>query len=613
MKNKETLKFQSEVKQLLDILVYSLYKHKEVFLRELISNSVDALNKIKFELLTSKSAQDKNEEINIQIFTDKDNKKLVVEDNGVGMTKGELINNIGTIARSGRLDFLKKATEAKDKKQLELIGKFGVGFYSSFMVAEKVHIITKSYKKQADAWLWKSDGSEEYVVEKTKKKKRGTRIELFLKDDAEEFLDKAKIKYIINKHSKFVPFPIYVDDEKLERKSAIWTQPKTKLKKKDYIEFFKYLTNFQEEPLTYLHLSSDAPFQFYALLYIPETSFEFLDISGQKSGVDLYSHKVLIDKSSGDIMPDYLNFIKGIVDSEDIPLNISRESVQNNAIIIKIKKYIIKKLLEHFNKLKENEYKIYKQIWDKFGRKFKEGAIKDFENRDQLSKLLLFHSSRDKEKLTDLKTYIKNMDHGQDEIYYISGDSIDAINRDPALEIFKKKDYEVLYLMDPIDEFVFQHLGEFEDKKFKMVESADIKIDDKEKKEEKSVYRKNVEEFIKYLKELYEKKIQDVKISKRLVDSPCILVSPKDSPSTRVEKVMKMINKDFQYSKKILEINPDNELIKSMVKLHNQDSNSETLKNLAFQLLDNQLLREGLVQDIDSVIDRIHKIMKGSV
>jgi len=605
----QTYEFQSEVKQLLDILVYSLYKNKEVFLRELVSNAADALNKMQFEFLTVPDLEGRDQELKITIAIDKKHNKLVVEDNGIGMSREELVGNIGTIAHSGTLDYLKKIGENAAKKQVDLIGKFGVGFYSSFMVAKEIHIVTRSWQKEAKAWLWKSTGESGYSIEEAEKEGRGTRIELLLKKDEKEFLEAYRLKSVILKHSKFVPFPIYLDGEKIERKDAIWTQPKSKLSEKDYADFYKFIENTQEEPETHLHLSSDAPVQFHSILFVPKTSFELLGLMKTEPGVDLYSKKILIQKGSQEIMPDYLRFIKGVIDSEEIPLNISRETIQNNVRIDKIRKHIVKKLLEHLEGIKEKERDKYLNIWKNFSKNLKEGAVNDFDNREKLSQLLLFSSSRASgDEQIDLKQYVGRMAEGQKEIYYLGGPDRPAIEKNPALEIFRKKDYEVLFLTDPLDEFVLDHLREFDRKAFKMAESADIPLEEKtEAADEASI--KDAENLITYLKTVYGDAIQDVKISRRLVDSPCLLLNPADGPSVQMEKIMKMVNKDYQLAKRVFEINPGHPLIRKMAALHKQDPADPLLRTLALQLLDNMKLREGILNDTEATIARIQQIM----
>jgi molecular chaperone HtpG len=609
VEKEQTFEFQSEVKQLLDILVYSLYKNKEVFLRELVSNAADALNKMQFEFLTVPDLEGRDQELKITIAVDKKHGKLVIEDNGVGMTREELVQNIGTIAHSGTLDYLKRLQESQAAGPADLIGKFGVGFYSSFMVAKEIHITTRSWQKDGKAWLWKSTGESNYTIEASEKEGRGTRIELLLKKDEKEFLETFRLKNIILKHSKFVAFPIYMDGEKIERRDAVWTQPRSKLAEKDYGDFYKFLENTQEEPETWLHLSSDAPVQFHALLYVPKTSFELLGLMKTEPGVDLYSRKVLIQKGSKEIMPEYLRFVKGIIDSEEIPLNISRETFQNNVRIDKIRKHVVKKLLEHLENVKNKERDKYLAIWKNFSKNLKEGAVNDFDNREKLAALLLFSSSRTQgDALIDLKEYVGRMTAGQSEIYFLGGADRQAIEKNPALEIFRKKDHEVLYLTDPLDEFVLDHLHEFEKKPFKMAESADIALEEKAAAGDEAAV-KDAENLITYLKTVYGEQVQDVKISKRLVDSPCLLLNPADAPSVQMEKIMRMVNKDFPLSKRVFEINPAHPLIRKMVSLHQADPASPLLRTLALQLLDNMKLREGLVSDTEATIARIQQIM----
>ncbi len=607
-KNEQTFEFQSEVKQLLDILVYSLYKNKDVFLRELVSNAADALNKMQFEFLTVPDLEGRDQELKITIAADKKRNRLVVEDNGVGMTREELVENIGTIAHSGTLDYLKKLKDSEKGGQVDLIGKFGVGFYSSFMTAKEIHITTRSWQKDARAWLWKSTGESGYTIEEAEKEGRGTRIELLLKKDEKEFLEPYRLKDIILKHSKFVPFPIYIDGERIERQDAVWTQPKSKLADKDYVDFYKFFENTQEEPETWLHLSSDAPVQFHSLLYVPKTSFELLGLMKTEPGVDLYSRKVLIQKGAKEIVPEYLRFVKGIVDSEEIPLNISRETFQNNVRIDKIRKHVVKKLLEHLEGIKSKERDKYLAIWKNFSKNLKEGAVNDFENRDRLAQLLLFSSSKTSgEELIDLKQYVGRMDEGQKDIYFLGGADRPSIEKNPALEIFRQQDREVLFLTDPLDEFVLDHLREFDKKPFKMAESADIPLEEKAAGNEQAL--KEAENLVTYLKTTYGEQLQDVRVSKRLVDSPCLLLNPADGPSVQMEKIMKMVNKDYQLSKRVLEINPGHPLINKMIALHRADPAAPLLKALALQLLDNMKLREGILSDTEATIARIQQIM----
>jgi len=607
----EKHEFQAEVKQLLEILVYSLYKNKEVFLRELISNAVDALNKIRFQLLTDKEKGDKDLDLRIDISFNQSQKKLIVEDTGVGMTRKELIENIGTIAHSGAVDYLKKIAKSDNKDQMIMIGQFGVGFYSSFMVAKEIRIITKSSKQRSKAYLWTSKGDKNFTVEETVKKTRGTRIELILKKEHEkDLLDKHAIKNIIDKHSKFLPFPIYVEGDKIESTDAIWTQPKVSLKKEDYNSFYQFFDHTKDEPETYLHLSSDAPVQFRAMLFVPKTSLEALGFMKTEPGIDLYSQKVLIQKGCKDIMPEYMRFLVGVIDSEEIPLNISRETIQNNIKIEKIKKHVLKRMFSHLESFKKKDREKYLSFWKNFHRNLKEGIITDFDNRAKIAPLLLFYSSKESEgKRIDLHEYVSRMGKDQKEIYYITGQELGSMGKSPALEAFKKKDIEVLFLTDPLDEYVIEHLREFEGKTFKIAEGADIKLDDKEKKEEDKDQMEDMKNLISYLKKAYGNRVEDVRLSKRLVDSPCILVHGASAPSIQMEKIMKMSNKDYKFAKRILEVNQENDLIKEMARIHKTAPESNELGTLAKQLLENMLLRDGILEDMDGSIRNLQEIM----
>jgi len=605
----ENFEFQSEVKQLLHILIFSLYKHKEVFLRELISNAVDALNKVQFESLMNSNIEDNDLDFRIDISIDRDKYKVIIEDTGIGMTRQELIDNIGTIAHSGTLDFVKKITQTESKDKMDLIGQFGVGFYSSFMVADEIHVHTKSFQKGSEGYLWKSKGGNTFTIEEKGKKNRGTRIELFLKEDEKEFGKAERLKSIIKEHSKFVPFPIYVEGERIESVDAIWTQPKSKLQEKDYNEFYRFFQNANEDCETYLHLSSDAPVQFNSIMYVPKNNPEIYGWVKTDPGIDLYSKKVLISKHCRDLIPEYFRFMKGVVDSEDIPLNISRETIQSDLKVSKIRKHILKKIYEHFTEIKNKDMDKYLKIWKNFARNFKEGVPNEYEYRDQLAALLLFNSSKTpKDQYTDLDKYIERMPQDQWEIYYAIGHDYDSIERNPALEAFKKKDMEVLYFVDPMDGWVMDHLQQYKGKMIRPVEAADINIDEdeKEKQEDKT---KEAENLASYLKTIYGERIEEVRISHRLVDSPCILVNSKNAPSIQLERIMRMQNAKADFSKKVLEINPKNQLIIEMTRIHKVKPDSEELKSLGFQLLDNMILREGVTEEIEHIIPRIHDIM----
>jgi len=607
---KETFEFQSEVKQLLDILVYSLYQDREVFLRELISNAVDALNKAQFRFLTQADLSGGDEELAIRISVNQARDALIIEDNGIGMTRDELVENLGTIAHSGTTQFIRRLAESESDRQVDLIGKFGVGFYSAFMVAREIHVTTRSLDAEAEAWLWSSKGDTAYSIREAVKKTRGTRIELRLKKDAAEFLQSERIRQALLKHSRFVPFPVYLEQKRFESAEAIWTQPKSSLTEEQYREFYSFLDHTPAEPLSWLHLSSDAPVQFNSLVFVPGISMESLGLGPGDPGVDLYSRKVLISKGSRDILPDYLRFLRGVIDSEDIPLNISRESIQHNARIDRIRKHVVKKFIAHLADLLKRDRDLYTKIWELFGRHLREGVATDPEHREALAPLLLFRSTRGREKeWVDLEAYIQRMDKEQKEIYFISGPDMKSLLRNPALEAFRRRDKEVLLLVDPLDEIVLDHLGTFKDHKFKSAESADISLEGAEESAASEEDKINAGQYVTFLKKLYGEKVSDVRVSRRLVDHPCMLVRPGDGPSAQMEKVMRMVNEEYKFTRRILEINPAHPLIRELVRLHGDSPESPELNELSMLLLDNQLLAEGMVDGIDELVPRIQAVM----
>ncbi|MCP4154548.1 MAG: molecular chaperone HtpG [bacterium] len=606
----DSYEFQSEVKQLLNILIFSLYKHKEVFLRELISNSVDALNKVQFEALSNSDIEDRDLDQRIDISFDEDKNVLIVEDTGIGMTRQEIIDNIGTIAHSGTMDFVKKISESSDneKDKMDLIGQFGVGFYSSFMVADELHVHTKSYLKGSKGLLWKSKGGTDYTIEEKGKQHRGTRIELFLKEDEKNFAREYTIKNTITQHSRFVPFPIYLKEEKIEMVEAIWTQPKSTLQDEDYNEFFKFFQNSSNEPASYLHLSSDAPVQFNSILYVPDSNPEVYGWVKNDPGVDLYSKKVLIQKSCSELLPVYFRFIKGVVDSEDIPLNISRESIQSNALINTIRKYLLKKTIDHFKKIKTDDREKYLEIWKNFNKNFKEGLPNEYEFKEQLAALMLYHSSKTtRDEYTDLDEYVERMPEDQIEIYYSSGENFESIDMNPGLEVFKKKNLEVLYV-DPMDAWAIGHMPQYKNKIFRPVEAAKIKLENEETEKDKKELS-DAENFVTYLRAIYDTDIAGVAISERLVDSPCMLVNAPTAPSVPLDQIMRNKRSRSDYTKKVLEVNPENKLIKEMIRIHKEDAGSPKLKDLALQLLDNLIMREGIIENIENIVPRLHEIM----
>ena len=618
----KSYKFKAEIKQLLDILVHSLYTNREIFLRELISNASDALDKVRFELTSGGDVADKDLPLEIRITADKDKNILTISDTGIGMTAQEIVTNIGTIAKSGSAEFLNKLSEeAKQKDISNIIGKFGVGFYSVFMVAKEVVITSKSYLKDEPPVQWRSDGSGTFKVsELDEPVKRGTKIEVYLKDDAKEFAEKYRLESIIKKHSNFIQFPIYLENEKVNTVTALWREPKSSIKPKQYEEFYKFLTYDTEPPLSTVHVSIDAPVQFSSIMFIPKKEFDLFGISKEDIGLDLYVKGVLIQHKFSDLLPEYLGFVKGMVDSPDIPLNISRETLQENRVVIKIKQTLVKQLLNHLEKMAKDEPEKYREFWKAHGKIFKLGYT-DYTNQEKFMELLRFDSSamEKEDEYTSLADYVSRVKEGQKEIYYISGPSRDAVNSDPHLEIFKRKGVEVLYLYDPVDEFVMTGLGKYkEDYSFVAVEQADLsaleKFSDVEESEqqaealsegEEKVFKKLLEKF----KDILGDRVTEVRESRRLKDSPSCLVNPDGQMTSQMQKILHIMNKDASVPKKVFEVNKDHPLIRNLLKIYKNDPKDPFITETVEQLYESALLLEGYLTDPHKLVNRIQDIL----
>ena len=606
--NKEVHEYQAEMRKVLDILVHSLYTEREIFLRELISNASDALSKIQFTALTESDLLDQDAALEIKVSFDEAEKSVTIEDSGIGMTKTEIIENIGKIASSGTLKFL-KALDGKDPVE-NLIGQFGVGFYSVFMVAHKVILETRSYKKEAQGWEWGSEGTGKYTLRPIEKKERGTRIKIFLKDDAHDFCAQYRLESIIKKYSDYVPFPVILKEKTVNKVKAIWSLPKSEIKKEDYEEFYKQLSHDLKAPFHYQHFSIDAPIQYHALLYVPEEVSNEVLYARESMGVSLYAQRIFIQNENKNLLPPYFRFVRGVVDSEDLPLNVSRESIQHNALLEKIKKSLVSRLLKEFQTLSEADVEKYNQLWKKFGIFLKEGVSADFAHRAKLVELLRFNSSTfdTAAGYTSLKDVLGRMREEQKEIYYAIGPSRDAILHNPNLEYFKENGLEVLYLYDPVDDFLMMDLREYEGKSFKSISQADIEVADKKDKD--ALPQDETQTVIEFFKTRLGDKVADVIESKRLVGSPVSLVNPKDGMSSHMEKMMKAVNKDFEISKRNLEINTQHVLIQNMSRLLKKDKDAPFLKEYVEQLFHNALLVEGLLDNPLEGLPRLYRFME---
>lgn len=615
--------FKAEVKQLLDILVHSLYTHKEIFLRELISNASDAMDKLRFESNKGTKIVDNDLPLEIDITFNKDKKIVYISDNGIGMTKEDLIENIGTIAKSGTSEFLKVMAKSKEDAS-NIIGRFGIGFYSVFMVAKEVIIKTKSFKEGEDAVQWKSDGLGSYLItELSEPKKRGTIIEVHLKDDMDEFLEKYRLDSVVKKHSSFITFPIKVEGEVVNTVSALWREPKSNIKHEQYTEFYKFLTYDNDEPLTTIHRSVDAPIQFTSLLFMPKKNMDMFGYKREEYGLDLYVRRVLIQHQNKDLLPEYLSFVKGVVDSEDLPLNISRETLQENIIFSKIANSVTSQILSHLITLSEKESDKFMDFWKEHGRTFKMGYM-DYPNQEKFVKLFRFNSSasKDENELFSFEQYVERMKKDQKEIYYVIGNSRDAVIMDPHLEIFKSKGIEVLYLYDPMDEFVMEAIRKYKDFEIKSVEQADTKklqkIDNVDEDVEEVVEelsrsdKKHFSSLMKKMKDILGDRVKDVKESERLKGSPIVLVNPADGMSSTMQKIMNLQGGMTNAPQKIMEVNKDHKLVRNLLKVFKANDNDEYIKTVIEQLYESSLLLEGFLNDPHKLVERINSLLSDS-
>jgi len=609
----KTYKFKAETKQLLDILSHSLYTNREVFVRELISNAADALDKVRFEEVRGTKITDPDLPFEIRIDLDKEKKMLTITDTGIGMTQEELIENIGTIAHSGTAEFLENLV--KDEQQgPQLIGRFGVGFYSVFIAAENVVITTRSAKPEAAPCTWQSDGTGSYSISDLEQAPRGTKIEVHLREDALEFAEKYRIENVIKKYSNFVPFPIKIDGEQVNKITAIWREPKSAIKEEQYIEFYKFIANTSEDPFTHLHLAADVPIQFSSLLYIPKTNYEFIGFAPQESEVNLFVKRILVQANCKDIVPRYLRFVKGVVDTEDLPLNISRETLQENVTLTKIKNVLVKKLLGHLSEMAEKETGKYNEFWVQFGRILKEG-YSDYPNKEQISELFRFNSSYHKKaaELTSLQAYIERMAEGQEDIYYLSSQSRETIERNPHLELFRRSGIEVLYLYDPIDEFVLSGIQEFKGKQLTSADQANLsKLEKIQHVKTDKADQPDAREFgdlCARMKNILGDLVTEVKPSERLIDSPAVLMNPDGTMSTQMQKIMLTINKDAKLPARIMEINGAHPLIKNMLAIFKSNPKDQFLEKATENLFYSVLLLDGYISDPHKMIMNIQELL----
>jgi molecular chaperone HtpG len=625
-------KFQTEVNQLLHLIIHSLYSNKEIFLRELISNSSDALDKYKFLSLTDSKFKNSDfvPRIDISFISDEKNSMIVISDNGIGMDKKDLNQNLGTIARSGTKNFLSKMT-GDSKKDSNLIGQFGVGFYSSFMVADKVDVLTRKAGNNK-ASLWSSDGKTGYTIKDGTRDSQGTTVTVYLNDEGKEFASKWQIDSVIKKYSDHISFPIFLqydetisgdkekgEEDKIETKvdqinsaSAFWKRPKSSIKKKDYNDFYKSISNDSEDALLKIHTQAEGTLDYSTLFFIPKKAPFDMFNADYKSGIKLYIKRVFITDDDKELMPTYLRFVKGIIDSEDLPLNVSREILQQNKVLSKIKSNSVKKILDEFVKLSKNVEK-YTEFYAQYGKPIKEGLYQDFENKETLIDLVRFKTTNSKEDLISFKTYVKNMNDGQDTIYYITGSDKKSLKYSPLLEVYKKKGIEVCLFEDEIDDIVFTGIREYKKYSLKSVNHSDatdnLDGSDKESDETKVTDKMNI--FLKNMKKILKDDVKNIKVSNRLTDSPCCLVADQNDPTSQMQQMMEAMGQaSTDKIKPIMEINPDHKIIKKLVKIGKGKVFSDSIKLLYEQTL----IIEGLKPENPSeFVKRLNEVLNKSL
>ncbi len=612
--------FQTEVSQLLKLIIHSLYSHKEIFLRELISNASDALDKLRYLTLTKDDYKSFTFDPKISLeFQDGENPTLTITDSGIGMSKKELQDNLGTIARSGTKNFLSKLS-GDAKKDSQLIGQFGVGFYSSFMVADRVEVASKKAGNK-EAWRWVSDGETGFEIKKDVKKDNGTSIIIHLNDEGKEFASRWQIESLVKKYSDHIDFPIFLtfpeidyDDEGKEKSrklkteqvndaKAFWTRSKNELKKKDYKEFYKSFSNDLEEPFEWVHFRAEGNLEFTILFFIPKKASPDIYRADYQSGVKLYVNRVFITDDDKELLPPWLRFVKGVIDSSDLPLNVSREILQQNRIMAKIKSNSVKKILDKLKTVAGDKDK-YAEFFDQYGRLIKEGVYQDFEHKEALTDLLRFKSTKD-DGLVSLREYTDRMREDQKSIYYITGQNQVSLRNSPLLEMYEKKDMEVLILDDEIDEIIITAVPKYDEKELKSVNrsgAADDFSDDTDKETEKSL-----KPVLKKIKKILGDKVKDVKVSTRLSDSPSCIVADENDPTAQMQEMMRSMGQmDMPDIKPILEINPEHDIV---VKLKSK-TKQKAFDDIALLLYEQALIQEGVkLKDPAGFVERLNKVI----
>jgi len=617
---KETLEFQAEVKQLLHLMIHSLYSNKEIFLRELVSNGSDACDKLRFEALANDALYEDDPNLRLRVTFDKEARTVTVTDNGIGMTRDEVAENIGTIAKSGTRQFFESLT-GDQASDAQLIGQFGVGFYSAFIVADRVTLTTRRAGLSAEQGVrWESDGSGNYTLETVARDVHGTEVVLHLREGEDEFLDAFRLRSIIHKYSDHIPLPIEMpvqdedrqgEFESVNRASALWTRPRSEITDEEYREFYKHVAHDFEDPLNWVHSSVEGTQSYKSLFYIPARApFDLYD-RDSRHGIKLYVRRVFIMDDAEQLMPYYLRFVRGLVDSDDLPLNVSREILQHNKLIDTIRGGSVKKVLGVLESMAKDEPETYQAFWKEFGNVLKEGPGEDFANRERIAKLLRFASTKldTDEQSVSLDDYIGRMQEGQDKIYFITADSFAAAKNSPHLQVFRRKGIEVLLLSDRVDEWLVSHLTEFDGKALVSIAKGQLDLDELADEEEKAAAKQTEDEFaglVKRMQEVLGERVKEVRVSQRLTDSPSCLVADEQDMAVHLQRLLRQAGQHVPESKPILEINPGHALVSRL----KGESGEERFADWSLILFDQALLSEGgQLEDPVSFVNRLNKLL----
>jgi molecular chaperone HtpG len=603
----ESYSFKAETRQLLNILIHSLYKDREVFLREMLSNASDALNRVRFELLTDRQILDPGVELQVRISADKEKRLLVIQDTGIGMSREEIIENLGTIAQSGARKFMEAARD-KTVDLTQVIGQFGVGFYSVFMVAEWVRVTSRSHKPRARAVSWYSTGGDNFEVSIVEMKERGTKVEIKLKEDAVEFAEEHRLKEVIHKHSDYIGFPIYLGDgaEPVNKRTSLWRTPKQDVSEDQYKDYYRQATLDFEDPLMHIHMITDVPVQLYALLYIPRKAERGVFSLRKEDGLKLYSRNVLIDEYNKDLLPDYLRFVQGVVDSEDLPLNVSRETVQSTGLMTGLKKVLTNQVIKDLKALARKKPEKYQDFWKEFGGFLKQGVAMAPAEADHLNPLLRFKTTLHPETWSSLEDYAGRMKPEQKEIYYIVGEDPRSLLRSPHLDSFHAQEMEVLLLTEPMDSFMLMGLQKYKEFELKNVAQAELPEKTTPEEEAEKIPDDEFKALVERFKQVLGEHVVEVRASNRLSQSVARLVDPEGALNPELQRVYKYLGKEYEVPKKILELNPAHAILKNLLKL---ESDSELQVLIIEQIFDSALLVEGLHPEPSSMVSRIEQII----